>query len=311
MIRVKSKVEEQAGIIPIADIADPINNETDIAAVQKETGITGGQQQTFLSMTVEQLGKQLDKFINAVKVIKERMINGVHYLEIQGVEKPIITKQGTAWLAAATGMSVIVKEVKEIIKPEQDFIYYQHEATCSWGNSRSVSAMGSANSKEYNQAQKYIKESSQKSVFDTMNDVLQMSQKRARSQAIREMVAMTDIFDTNEDNPKANNRKQMGIYTLFYKEFMKHAPKAPTKQKLKSGKWKFLTEKEKLNWSKEYLKAKYFTPMIYKMGLPTYGNWGIKDVELLEKEIPTWSKRFVELNQTDIEQIEEIKSNNE
>jgi hypothetical protein len=62
--------------------------------LQKETGLSN--QKTFINMTVEQLGKELDKFIEAVKIIKKKMVNGVHYLEIQGVEKPIITKQGTS-----------------------------------------------------------------------------------------------------------------------------------------------------------------------------------------------------------------------
>ncbi len=274
--------------------------------IEKETQIS--KNRTFHEMTIKQLDKQLDKFINAVSLIKNKMINGTHYLEIPGVQKPIITKQGTAWLAAATNMTVKVEEVKCIMKPEIEFIFYQHEATASWGASRSVSAQGSANSQEYNQKRKYEDASKQKTVYDTINDVSQMSQKRARSQAIREMIAMTDIFETNEDNPLASTRKQMGIYTLFYKHFLTHAPDAPKKTKLKNGKWKFFTEKEKLNWKKEYLKNKFFTPMIYKLGLPTYGNWGTKDIELLEKEIPEWPKRYIELSYQDKEDMEDIKN---
>jgi hypothetical protein len=74
-----------------------------------------------------------------------------------------------------------------------------------------------------------------------------MSQKRAKSQAVRELIAMTDVFDTNEDNPKAKRTEQMKIYTLFFKHFLKFAPTPPKKTKLKNGKWKFFNEKEKLN----------------------------------------------------------------
>ena len=81
-----------------------------------------------------------------------------------------------------------------------------------------------------------------------MNDVLQMSQKRARNQAIKELIAMTDIFETNEQDPKASRRAQMAIYNTFFKYYLKYAPNAPKKQKNKrTGKIKLLTEKEKLN----------------------------------------------------------------
>ena len=266
--------------------------------LQKETGLSN--QKTFINMTVEQLGKELDKFIEAVKIIKKKMVNGVHYLEIQGVEKPIITKQGTSWLAAATNMSVFIKEIKEVIKPEINFIMYQHQATAKWGENRSTSAFGSANSKEYNQRQKYEAKDKQKTVYDTINDVCQMSQKRAKSQAVRELIAMTDVFDTNEDNPKAKRTEQMKIYTLFFKHFLKFAPTPPKKTKLKNGKWKFFNEKEKLNWQKDYLKAKYFTPNLYELGMGTYGQWGIKDVELLTKKIPQWEE-------TEIEKLKEAR----
>ena len=279
-----------------------------VKKIEKETSLSKGRN-NFTDMTIKELDHQLEKFIKAITTIKKHMMNGIHYLEIPGMEKPIITKQGTAWLAAATNMTVTVKEVKEIINTDKDLIFYQHEATCSWGGSRSVSAQGSANSQEYNQRRKYEDEKSQKTVFDTLNDVLQMSQKRARVQAIKEMIAMTDIFETNEDNPLANKRKQMGIYTLFYKNFMKYAPVAPTKTKLKNGKWKTFTEKERLNWQKEYLKSKHFTPRIYEMGMPTYGNWGIKDIEKLETEIPKWSQRYMELSKNEKELIEITKNN--
>lgn len=274
---------------------DQQQNEQTITEVAKEietkTGIAK-YRQNFNDMSIKQLEHQLDRFIEAVKVIKKKMIAGIHYLEVKGVEKPIITKQGTAWLAAATNMSVVTVELKEIIDPKNDFIFYKHKTTVSWDGSRMVSADGSANSQEYNQKQKYQSVKSQKTVFDTINDVMQMSQKRARNQAIKELIAMTDIFETDEDNPIASNRKQMGIYSLFYKHFLTHAPAAPKKQKLKNGKWKFLVEKEKLNWQKDYLKNKYFTPKIYELGLPTYGNWTVMDVEILEKEIPTWENEF-------------------
>lgn len=270
--------------------------------VDRDTQISSGNK-TFTQMTINELDGQLTKFIGAVNVIKDKMMSGVHYIEIKGVDKPIITKQGTAWLAAATNMSVVTKEIKEIFKPNEDLIFYQHEATCSWGDTRFVSAMGSANSKEYNQKRKYEDAKSQKTVFDTINDVLQMSQKRARSQAIKEMIAMTDIFEADETNPLANSRKQMGIYTLFYQHFMKHAPKAPTKRKLKNGKMHSYSEKEKLNWQKDYLKSKYFTPAIYNLGLPTYGNWGIKDIEILEQSIPTWWEKYYEMSGTDKDMI--------
>lgn len=278
-----------------------------VEQIEKETGLSK-ERHTFHEMTTKQLKHNLEKFIKAVNIIKEKMINGVHYLEISGIEKPIITKQGTAWLAAATGMTMKIEEVKEIIEPDKDLILYQHKATVSWGDSRAVSAMGSANSQEYNQKRKFEEQKSQKTVFDVINDVIQMSQKRAKSQAIKEMIAMTDIFETNEDNPLANKRKQMGIYTIFYKAFMQYAPDAPKKTKLKNGKWKFYNEKEKLNWQKDYLKNKYFTPQIYKLGLPTYGNWGIKDVEQLEKEIPLWPKKIVEMSEYDKELANETKN---
>lgn len=277
-----------------------------IEEVEKETGLSKTHDNTFTSMSVKELEQNLDKYIKAVQIIKDKMINGVHFLEIQGVEKPIITKQGTAWLASATGMTTEVVETKEIIKPEIDFILYQHKATASWGDGRSVSAYGSANSKEANQAKKYEDVKKSKTVYDTINDVIQMSQKRARVQAIKEMIAMTDIFETNEDNPKASKNKQQGVYRIFYQVFMKYAPKAPTKKKLKNSKWKMLTEKEQLTWQKEYLRSKYLQPYLLENGMPTH-NWGIKDVEFLEKEIPLLPEKILELKEWEKDAIKAQK----
>ena len=67
----------------------------EIREIEKETGLSK-QSKTFTEMSVNELSGQLDKFMQAVEIIKKKMIPGVHYLEIHGVEKPIITKQGTA-----------------------------------------------------------------------------------------------------------------------------------------------------------------------------------------------------------------------
>lgn len=300
IVRTKKKEKEDKDLVELKVPAGYIEKangeliEQTPEEVQEELRRDGAivETRTFTEMTNKELKANLDKFVEAVKIIKKKMINGVHYIEVAGVERPIIKKQAAEWIASATGMTVHTEVADKILDFENEFIYFSYKATASWGN-RSITADGSANSKEENQRKKYEDDRKSKTVYDVINDVQAMARKRGKQKAILELIAFTDIFETNEDNPLANSREQQKTYSEFYRYFLELAPNAPSKKKLKNGKWKILTEKEKLSWQKEYVRTKYLQANLLDMGLPTY-NWGKKDISAIIQNLNAWKKKALE-----------------
>ena len=305
MIKVKSQAKEEYGTTIVED-GQLVKKSMPqvIEEIEKETGLNEIKSEGDFALYIEneRLDKDLEMFKGAVKVIKSKMELDQHYMILDGVEKPILLQAGAYWIATATRMNVDVELTEKHIDYKNNDIFYEYKGTASWKGNRSVSVYKSCHSKEFNMRAVWDNASSKKTIYDVRSNVSSMAQKRAKVAAIKELIAMTDAFETNEDNPKATKRRQMAVYQLFYKHFSKYMPVAPKKKKMKNGKFKQYTEKEKLNWQKDFIKSKYFTPRILEMGIPSFPNWGIKDVEKLEEEIPTWPKRFMELSQKEIEE---------
>ena len=77
---------------------DQNGNEQSIQQVKKELSVEKKVKphEVLEDMSIRKFKIKLDRYIAIAKAIKKKMINGIHYVEIDGAEKPIITKQGTA-----------------------------------------------------------------------------------------------------------------------------------------------------------------------------------------------------------------------
>lgn len=281
-IKLKDYTVEEGKVVEYT----PEDQKKELSKVTEPTSIT------FNEMSKDDFKHHIQRRMDAVEVIKEKMVEGKHYMDLPGVEKSMLTQEGADLLFASSGVTVETTEEKEILDHDRQFYMVIYKATASINGKIVASTDATANSKEENNIKKFIdlkkgEQKGDKTFYDTMNTVIRMAQKRAKVALARQFFAITGEFNDDNDNPKANKRTHQSVYTLFYKHFLDEAPKAPTKKKLKNGKWKQYTAKEQLQWRKDHIRATILQPKLLEMGLSTY-EWGIKDIEIIKKAIPTW-----------------------
>lgn len=248
-----------------------------------------------LDMETKDISAKLKHQDNAIQTVLQEMVVGRHYIEIPNLG-PYLTQDGADFLARATGISVSYELTEKTVMLDMDYIDFEYKAVGTVNGSKIGEAEASANSLEESHKKVFMKQEGDqwvklpnKSVFDVLNTVKQKAQIRAKKKLVRNILGISAMVGQDPElaeNPTANKHGQMSVYRLLYKYFLVHAPEAPAKKKLKNGKWKFFTDKEKLTWRKEWVRVNVLQPYLLENGMKTH-EWGINDIEELKKIIPT------------------------
>lgn len=295
-IQVKSKQVETGVIIKQYD-ANGTEAKPDKEIAKELSKELTQAEATLISNDNDKLRWQLIKKNEALAIIKEHFVEGRHFMQPTPNMKPFLTQDGASFLASAIGYTVTQTKENETLT--DDFYLCEYRASGKWKNgSQASSYTGSANSKEEDMRKQYeeltkdgvwIKKNG-KSVYDTIHNVQAKAKKRALVTLIRIDIGLSNEYGEEYEDPKANKTTQMKVYNHLYKLGLDIAPEAPKKKKNKLG-VKVFTEKERLDWKKEWVRAVIFQPNILKEGYPT-SDWGTKTVEEIINKIPKWIEEY-------------------
>ena len=144
-----------------------------------------------MTVTFEQSKRQLQ---NLQDFIREVMVQGVDYGNVEGIKKPFLFKSGAEKLAEIYGLAIMPPEVTHRVEDwEAGFFHYEVRITLTNKRTGMVIAagLGSCNSKE----RKYRNQD----VFSVVNTILKMGKKRALVDAVLSATRSSAIFTQDED----------------------------------------------------------------------------------------------------------------
>lgn len=221
------------------------------------------------------VSKAINNSQTLIEVVNEVLKEGNDYGVIPGTKVKTLFQGGASVLARTFGIKVDYELVDKEVDKDDKFYQWTYKATAYAGNNKLGEATATANTRE----QKFYanfwdtkldKPKLGKSVYDILNTVQQMSQKRAFVRVIRLVLGITSAF-TQDYEPQATKEEQLGVYSYIY-ELERYLPidiKWPSKAKIQ-----------------EFLKKVVLGGICENLQIDKFfKNWTTSNVEDIKKEV--------------------------